>query len=90
MLQLIPLLRPPSAMAGGDDGASGGGEVSYPLDAGSYRLLCKIGSGVSAVVLLGKLAFGSITLVRPRRPPSVCVRLRSRGEAFAVRARMKR
>jgi hypothetical protein len=40
--------------------------------------------------VLGKLVFGSITLVRPRRPPSVCVRLRSRGEAFAVRALTKR
>jgi hypothetical protein len=40
--------------------------------------------------VLGKLAFGSITLVRPRWPPSVCVRLRSRGEAFAVRALTKR
>jgi hypothetical protein len=40
--------------------------------------------------LLGKLAFGSITLVRPRRPPSVSARLRSRGEAFAVQALTKR
>ncbi|PVH62810.1 hypothetical protein PAHAL_3G406700 [Panicum hallii] len=45
MLQLLALLRPPSAMAGDP-----GGEVKYPLDAESYRLLCKIGSGVSAVV----------------------------------------
>ncbi|KAG2620028.1 serine/threonine-protein kinase BLUS1-like [Panicum virgatum] len=46
MLQLLTLLRPPSAMAPGD----AGGEVKYPLGAESYRLLCKIGSGVSAVV----------------------------------------
>jgi len=45
MLQLLTLLRPPSAMAG-----DAGGEVKYPLGAESYRLLCKIGSGVSAVV----------------------------------------
>ncbi|XP_062201673.1 serine/threonine-protein kinase BLUS1 [Phragmites australis] len=47
MLQLLSVLRPPSAMAGD---ASGDGEVKYPLNAESYRLLCKIGSGVSAVV----------------------------------------
>ncbi|OEL33994.1 Serine/threonine-protein kinase BLUS1 [Dichanthelium oligosanthes] len=35
-------------MAG--DASGDGGEVKYPLDAESYRLLCKIGSGVSAVV----------------------------------------
>jgi hypothetical protein len=40
-------------------------------------------------LLLGKLVFGSITLVRPRWRPSVCVRLRSRGETFAVRALTK-
>ncbi|KAF0909959.1 hypothetical protein E2562_001212 [Oryza meyeriana var. granulata] len=53
MLQLLSLLRPPSAMAsagGGDHAAGVGGEARYPLDAGSYRLMCKIGSGVSAVV----------------------------------------
>ncbi|KAL6643454.1 hypothetical protein ACP70R_018220 [Stipagrostis hirtigluma subsp. patula] len=49
MLQLLlSLLRPPSAMAGDDEAT--GGEARYPLDAASYRLLCKIGSGVSAVV----------------------------------------
>ncbi|KAJ1263292.1 hypothetical protein BS78_09G172200 [Paspalum vaginatum] len=50
LLQLLSVLRPPpSAMAGCD--ASGGGEANkYPLNAESYRLLCKIGSGVSAVV----------------------------------------
>ncbi|CAL4892532.1 unnamed protein product [Urochloa decumbens] len=51
MLQLISLLRPPPpSMAGGGDDASRGEVTRYPLDAGSYRLLCKIGSGVSAVV----------------------------------------
>jgi hypothetical protein len=40
--------------------------------------------------MLGKLVFESITLVRPRQPLSVCVRFRSRGEAFAVRALIKR
>ncbi|CAN6355817.1 unnamed protein product [Urochloa humidicola] len=52
-LQLISLLRPPpppSMAPGGGDASSSGAEVRYPLDAGSYRLLCKIGSGVSAVV----------------------------------------
>jgi hypothetical protein len=39
--------------------------------------------------VLGKLVFGSITFVRPRRRLSVCVRLRSRGEIFAVRALTK-
>ncbi|CAN6338191.1 unnamed protein product [Urochloa humidicola] len=54
MLQLISLLLrpppppPPMASGGGDDAT--GGEARYPLDANSYRLLCKIGSGVSAVV----------------------------------------
>lgn len=33
-----------------DNTSGGGGEVKYPLNAESYRLLCKIGSGVSAVV----------------------------------------
>ncbi|XP_040377728.1 serine/threonine-protein kinase BLUS1 [Oryza brachyantha] len=42
-------------MAGAAAAAGGGGggdraAARYPLDAGSYRLLCKIGSGVSAVV----------------------------------------
>ncbi|CAL4907054.1 unnamed protein product [Urochloa decumbens] len=52
MLQLISLLRPPPppSMAGSGDNATGGEVTRYPLDAGSYRLLCKIGSGVSAVV----------------------------------------
>uniref|UniRef100_A0A0D9VXE2 Protein kinase domain-containing protein n=1 Tax=Leersia perrieri TaxID=77586 RepID=A0A0D9VXE2_9ORYZ len=31
-------------------GSGGDNATSYPLDAGSYRLVCKIGSGVSAVV----------------------------------------
>ncbi|KAL5210774.1 hypothetical protein ABZP36_006397 [Zizania latifolia] len=55
MLQLLSLLRPPPSSAAGGGGAAvgaagGGGEARYPLDAESYRLLCKIGSGVSAVV----------------------------------------
>lgn len=38
-------------MAAANNAASGGGdEARYPLNAESYRLLCKIGSGVSAVV----------------------------------------
>jgi hypothetical protein len=44
----------------------------------------------SSAGVLGKLVFASITLVRPRWRPSVCVRLRSCGEIFAVRALTKR
>jgi hypothetical protein len=43
-----------------------------------------------ASLVLGKLVFGSITLVRPHRPPSACARFRPRGEAFAVRMLTKR
>jgi hypothetical protein len=34
------------------------------------------------LLLLGKLVFGIIALVRPRWRPSVCVRLRSRGKTL--------
>jgi hypothetical protein len=51
----------------------------------------KVGKGkMGKGGVLGKLVFGSITLVRPRQPLLVCVRSRSRGEAFAVRALTKR
>lgn len=57
MLQLLSLLRPPLPPAMAAAAGSVGGDdhhhhqqARYPLDAGSYRLLCKIGSGVSAVV----------------------------------------
>uniref|UniRef100_A0ACD5YFM2 Uncharacterized protein n=1 Tax=Avena sativa TaxID=4498 RepID=A0ACD5YFM2_AVESA len=46
---LSSVLRPPPTdMA--DDAGAGGGQSKYPLNPESYRLLCKIGSGVSAVV----------------------------------------
>jgi hypothetical protein len=60
----------------------GGAHANQPLCASAPDRW--LASGV-----LGKLVFGSITLVQPRRPPSVCVRFRSRGEAFAVRALTK-
>ena len=48
-----PAASPPSsAMAPANNVSNGGSEeeARYPLNAESYRLLCKIGSGVSAVV----------------------------------------
>ncbi|XP_066355648.1 LOW QUALITY PROTEIN: serine/threonine-protein kinase BLUS1-like [Miscanthus floridulus] len=46
-----PAAAAPSAMAPANNASSGGSdEARYPLNAESYRLLCKIGSGVSAVV----------------------------------------
>ena len=53
-------------MAPANNASSGGSEeeTRYPLNAESYRLLCKIGSGVSVVVYMAVcLPLGSSAVV---------------------------